>query len=196
MHRVYVFRRATPLCQSNSQFAPALHKQFKHTHIPIHSGAGDVAEVGVDELPDVADEPLPARVPDDSETEAQTSDEGVLSSSSTSNSEASEVEVVDVPEVPQVHIGRFIVNSRYVYRAECPDTHPIGRIWYWANSKSFECYRRSHKTPRCRWAAYPSTHGGHPTDYEGAVWIARGLAADCATCAQHMDMRQADLVDV
>jgi hypothetical protein len=68
-----------------------------------------------------------------------------------------------------------------------------GKIWYFAGSKSFECYCRPHRIGgRCRWAVYP--HGGRPSDEDGAHWIAQGHRATCMTCDDHMAMRPAEFV--
>ena len=97
--------------------------------------------------------------------------------------------------VPDVHIGILIANARYIYRATCPDTHPIGRIFSFGSRVVFECYRhrreRDSRGRRCRWLCSPEHHGGRPTNHEGAVWVAEGLATESPD--DHMALIPGDL---
>jgi hypothetical protein len=85
-------------------------------------------------------------------------------------------------------------TGRYVYRAERPDTHPIGRITYKGDgSMMIQCYCRAHRGhPKCSWAAYPPTHGGRPTEWDAALWLEAGDRA--LSRADHFALRPPELI--
>ena len=77
---------------------------------------------------------------DDSDSSGSKSEDAVFSSSSSSSSAEKAVPALpDADDIPDVVIGAHLMNGnhRYIYRATCPDTHPIGRVLCWTDTDMF-----------------------------------------------------------
>lgn len=83
--------------------------------IPIRGPPGDGEDFAYPPGPP-PDSPLAPTSPSE--------DEDISDSSSSSSGDLPNV----IEDVIHTHIGAFMVNHRYVYRAENPDTNPIGTL--------------------------------------------------------------------
>lgn len=168
-------------------------------------GAADVGEVGADEadgdevVPDpvgeYGDPPPPdflGDVPAVDTDDGGADDPEMIDDDAfgTDASEASSHMTADVvEEVEAYHIGAHIGTGRWVYRASCPDTHPLGRITYSKGSTFCHCYR--HKVWKCSWAVYRD-RDGNPDDDVLAQWLVHGQRV--GTRAAHFDLRPPEYV--